>query len=92
MPFGLKNAPATFQQLMNTILAGLQGIKCLVYLDDIVIYGTSLEDHNRRLIEVLERIRANNLKLQISANSLEKKEYLGHIISKEGIKPDPGKI
>jgi len=42
MLFGLKNAPATFQRLMNSILNGIQGFKCLVYLDDIVIYGPSL--------------------------------------------------
>jgi len=49
MPFGLKNAPATFQQLMNAILAGIQEIRCLVYLDDIVIYESSLQEHNKRL-------------------------------------------
>ena len=48
MPFGLKNAPATFQRLMNSVLTGIQGLRCLVYLD-IVIYGSSLEDHNKRL-------------------------------------------
>jgi len=53
MPFGLKNAPATFQRLMNAILIGMQGIRYLVYLDDIVIYGSSLQEHNKRLTEVL---------------------------------------
>jgi len=48
MPFGLKNAPATFQRLMNSVLTGMQRLKCLVYLDDIVIYGASLEDHKTR--------------------------------------------
>jgi len=52
MPFELKNASATFQRLMNSVLTGMQGLKCLVYLDDIVIYGVSLEDHNKRLEEV----------------------------------------
>ncbi|KMQ87661.1 enzymatic polyprotein endonuclease reverse [Lasius niger] len=64
MPFGLRNAPATFQRLMNSVLTGMQGLRCLVYLDDIVIYGFSLEDHNKRLTEVLRRLRENNLKLQ----------------------------
>jgi len=53
MPIGFKNAPAIFQRLMNFVLIGIQGLKCLVYLDDIVIYGSSLEKHNKRLITVL---------------------------------------
>jgi len=65
MPFGLKNAPVTFQRLMNSVLTGMQGLKCLVYLDGIVIYGASLED-NKRLEEVLQRLRKNNL-LEIAA-------------------------
>ncbi|KAL6420796.1 hypothetical protein ACFW04_013771 [Cataglyphis niger] len=64
IPFGLKNAPATFQRLMNSVLIGMQGLKCLVYLDDIVIYGSSLEDRNKWLKEILQRLRENNLKLQ----------------------------
>jgi len=71
MPFGLKNAPATFQRLMNAVLVGMQGIRCLVYLDDIVIYGSS-QDHNKRLTEVLQRLREHNLKLR----NKEKCEFL----------------
>jgi len=94
MPFGLKNAPATFQRLMNTVLVGMQGIKCFVYLDDIVIYGASLEEHNRRLTEVLERLRKNKLKLQPDKCEFLRKEvtYLGHIVTENGIRPDPSKI
>jgi hypothetical protein len=94
MPFGLKNAPATFQRLMNSVLTGIQGLKCLVYLDDIVIYGASLEDHNKRLKEVLQRLRENNLKLQPDKCEFLRKEviYLGHIISENGISPDPSKL
>jgi len=71
MLFGLKNAPATFQWLMNAVLVGMQGIRCLVYLDDIVIYGSS-QDHNKRLTEVLQRLREHNLKLR----NKEKCEFL----------------
>jgi len=79
--------------LMNTILAGIQGIRCLLYLDDIVIYGASLIEHNRRLIEVLQRIRKNNLKLQPDNCEFLRKEvvYLGHI-TENRIMPDPEKI
>ena len=94
MPFGLKGAPATFQRLMNSVLTGLQGIKCFVYIDDVVIYGNSLENHNSKLIEVLKRLRQNNLKLHPDKCEFLRKEvqYLGHVIGENGIKPDPNKI
>lgn len=94
MPFGLKNAPSTFQRLMNNVLTGLQGIQCLVYLDDIVIYGKSLMDHNIRLINVFKRLLEHNLKLQPEKCQFLCREirYLGHIINKRGIRPDPNKI
>jgi len=57
MPFGLKGSPATFQRLMTTILGGVQGIKCFVYLDDVVVFGEDLRIHNERLHEVLSRMR-----------------------------------
>jgi len=47
MPFGLKNARATFQRLMNSVLTGIQELKCLVYLDDIVIYGPKLKEYKK---------------------------------------------
>jgi len=94
MPFGLKNAPATFQRLMNSVLTGMQGVKCLVYLDDIVIYGPSLIEHNKRLVTVLNRLRNSNLKLQPDKCEFLRKEviYLGHIITEKGISPDPSKL
>ncbi|KMQ82954.1 enzymatic polyprotein endonuclease reverse [Lasius niger] len=94
MPFGLKNAPTTIQRLMNSILTGIQGLKCLVYLDDIVIYGASLEDHNKRLKVVLQGLRENNLELQPDKCEFLRKEvmYLGHIISENGISPNPSKL
>jgi len=85
MPFGLTNAPATFQRLINAVLVGTQGIRCLVYLDDIVIYGSSLQEHNKRLTEVLQRLRKHNLKLQVEKCEYLRKEvtYLGHIMSEK---------
>jgi len=94
MPFGLKNAPATFQRLMNSVLTGIQGLKCLVYLDDIVIYGPNLKEHNKRLIQVLDRLRKHNLNLQPDKCKFLRKEviYLGHIITENGIRSDPNKL
>jgi len=94
MPFGLKGAPATFQRIMNTVLSGLNGLKCFVYLDDVVVYGYNLLDHNRKLTEVFQSFRNFNLKLQPKKCHFVRKEicYLGHIITSQGIKPDPSKI
>lgn len=91
MPFGLKNAPATFQRLMNTALAGLQDIRCFVYLDDIVIYSHDLPSHINNLEMVFRRLRDFNLKLQPDKCEFLRREvaYLGHIITEEGVKPNP---
>jgi len=94
MPFGLKNAPATLQRLMDLVLSGLQGEELLVYMDDIVIYATSLEEHARKYNLLIERLRRTNLKLQLDKCEFLKIEvtYLGHVISKDGVKPDPKKL
>ncbi|XP_032689886.1 uncharacterized protein LOC116853116 [Odontomachus brunneus] len=94
MPFGLKNAPATFQRLMDQILTGLQGTELFVYLDDIVLYASSLEEHSAKFTKLAEKLRAANLKLQPDKCEFLRKEvsYLGHIIGKTGVKPDPKKI
>lgn len=94
MPFGLKGAPATFQRLMNHILSGLQGIKCFVYLDDIVVYGRNLEDHNRKLVSIFERIEKFNLRLQPRKCNFLQREvvYLGYKITELGVLPDDQKI
>lgn len=94
MPFGLAGAPATFQRFMNHILTGLQGIDCYVYLDDIIVYGRNLEDHNKKLINVFDRLRYNNLKLQPRKCHFLRKEivYLGHSCSADGVKPDPSRV
>lgn len=94
MPFGLKNAPATFQRTMNSVLTGLEGVHCFVYLDDIVIYSHCLSSHMKRLSLIFERLRNFNLKLQPEKCEYLRKEvaYLGHIISDEGVKPNPEKI
>ncbi|KAL4083088.1 hypothetical protein QTP88_028418 [Uroleucon formosanum] len=94
MSMGLASAPSTFAKAMTNVMAGLIGIKCLVYLDDIIIYGKNLNDHNKKLIDVFERLRIHNLKIEPDKCEFLKKEclILGHIISEHGIKPDPNKI
>lgn len=94
MPFGLKNAPATFQRAMNCILSDLIGKCCLVYLDDIIIFGSSLQQHLDNLNKVLKRLIEANLKVQLDkCEFLQKQcEFLGHIVTENGIKPNPNKI
>jgi len=94
MPFGLKNAPATFQRLMDTVLSGLQETKLFVYLDDIVLYASSLREHKIKFDKLAKRLRNANLKLQPDKCEFLRKKvtYLGHIITEDGVKPDPKKI
>ena len=63
MPFRLKAAPATFQRLMSTVLSGMQGLKCLVYLDGTIVFGETLQVHNDKLRDVFARLRMHNFKL-----------------------------
>ena len=93
MPFGLCNAPATFQHLMDSVLAGLQWSSYLVYLDDITIMGRTFEEHLGNLQQVLERLQQAGLKLQPKkCHFLQHKvNFMGHIISSTGISPDPSK-
>lgn len=94
MPFGLKNAPATFQRLMDLVLVRLQGEELFVYMDDIVIYASSLEEHERKYNTLIQRLREANLKLQPDKCEFLKTEvtYLGHVISRDGVRSDPKKL
>lgn len=94
MPFGLKNAPSTFQRVMDNVLQGLQGKSCLCYMDDIVIFSSSLQEHISNLKQVFLRLKSANLKVQLDKSEFLHKElaFLGHIISEDGIKPNPEKI
>eukprot|EP00731_Ephydatia_muelleri_P019301 Em0012g126a len=94
MPFGLCNAPATFQRLMDKVLSGLKWYSCLVYIDDIVVVGDSFENHLYNLVGVLKRLREAGLKVKPSKCSLCQREvqYLGHVVSTEGISTDPTKV
>ena len=93
MPFGLCNAPATFQRLMNSVLAGLQCTSCLVYIDDIIVVGNSFDQYLSNLQQVLERLKQAGLKVHPSKCQFLQREvtFLGHVISPNGIAPDPVK-
>ena len=94
MPFGLKNAPATFQRLMDTVLSGLKWKGLLVYMDDIIIYSATPQEHLITLADTLERLANAGLKINPSKTTLVRQEvnYLGHVISAQGISPNPDKI
>jgi hypothetical protein len=93
MPFGLTNAPARFQTLMNTILKDLTWHQCMVYLDDVVAFLKTFEDHVKRLKKVLARIEEADLKLKPSKCTfgVDNVVYLGFHITRDGIKPDENK-
>ena len=93
MPFGLCNAPATFERLMELLLAGLNWKKCLIYIDDILVFGATFRDCLDNLQEVLAKLKEANLKIKPKKCYLFQEEaaYLGHIVSKDGVKPDPEK-
>ena len=94
MPFGLCNAGATFQRLMDLSLTGLNLEVCLANLDDIIIFSRTPEQHLVRLEQVLERLRRVNLKLKLSKCCLMQVQvnFLGHVISGEGIATDLEKV
>ena len=94
LPFGLCNAPATYQRLMELVLAGLTWEYCLVYIDDVIVFSKTFEDHLMHLRQVFERFRSADLKLKGKKCSFFRHEvkYLGHIISDKGVAPDPAKV
>ena len=94
MPQGLQNSAPTFQRAMECMLTGLQYESVIVYLDDLIVFGSSIDEHNGRLEEVLKRLEKANLKLAPKkCHFLKAKvQYLGHIVSRDGIKPDPEKV
>ena len=94
MPFGLLNAPATFQRLMETCLGDLNLQWCIIYLDDIVIFSKDLASHLERLEAAFQKLEEEGLKLKPSKCELFQRQlaYLGHVISAKGVATDEGKI
>ncbi|XP_063956824.1 uncharacterized protein LOC135154504 [Lytechinus pictus] len=94
MPFGLSNAPSTFERCMELVLKGLQWKTLLIYLDDVRIFSPTFEDHISRLDEVFQRLSKAGLKPKPSKCALFQSEvlYLGHIVTPNGVKANPDKI
>ena len=94
MPFGLKGAPATFQRTIRTILGELAYTCAINYLDDIIIYSKSLDEHVQHVNQVLQRLQSNNIKLREEKCTFISNEihYLGYIIKNSTIKVNPKNI
>ena len=93
LPFGLSAAPSTYQRLMQEVLGDLHLKICIIYLDDVIVFGKTYEEHLERLRQVLQRFRECNLKLAPKKCKFFKNKvtYVGHVVSSEGIETDPSK-
>ncbi|GFW32104.1 retrovirus-related Pol polyprotein from transposon 17.6 [Trichonephila clavipes] len=94
MPFGLCNAPATFERMMDNLLRHFKWTMCLCYLDDIIVFSETFEDHLIRLRLVLKCLQEAGLKLNSKKCLFATQEVkiLGHLVSSNGVRPDPDKI
>ena len=93
MPFGLVNAPASFQALMTQVLRGLNWKTCLVYVDDILVFSKTFDEHLRHLAEIFDRLISAGLTLKPNKCrfALKEVQYLGHVITKDGVCVDVAK-
>ena len=94
LPFGLKNSPSVFQRLMHRVLGDLMYHICMVYLDDIIVYSQSFEEHMEDLTTVFNRLRRFQLKVHPEKTILATDQviYLGHLCSAASIAPEPHKL
>ena len=94
MPFGLTNAPAVFMDLMNRVCRPYLDKFVIVFIDDVLVYSRSEEDHKQHLRLVLETLRTEKLYAKFSKCEfwIRKVAFLGHVVSEEGIHVDPSKI
>ena len=91
---GLKNSSATFQRCVQSITNGLNWVSCLVYLDDIIVFADTFQEHVHRVDMVLSRLENAGLKLKASKSTLfsETAHFLGHILTSEGVLPSPDNV
>ena len=91
LPFGISSAPEIFQKKMSAVLEGIPGVLC--HLDDVLVYGKDSQEHDSRLIAVLERIRAAGITVNPTKCEFAKTQltFLGHLINHNGISADPAK-
>lgn len=94
MPFGIMNAPAAFQRMMDVVLRDIAWRFCMVYIDDVIIYSASWSDHVDHISHVLRRIRDAGLTVGLKKCHFGGREvaFLGYVVSANGIKPDPAKV
>lgn len=94
MPQGIMGAPATFQRLMEKAVGDMHLLQCLVYLDDVIVFSRTLEEHEERLLKVLDRMEEFGLKVSIDKCQFFRTsvKYVGHIVSEDGVSTDPDKI
>ena len=94
LPQGAQNSPATFSCLMETVFKDMKGEELLIYMDDLIIFSDTIDEHMKKLRKVLSKLRAANLKLKPTKCEMFKREveYLGHLITAEGLKPQKKKI
>ena len=91
MPFRIKSAPEVFQNHMPELLVDVEGVK--VIIDDLLLWGKDDEEHDARLKQVLTRARVVNFKFNAKKCKIKQDvPYVGHVLSKDGLKPDPEKI
>ncbi|XP_063063818.1 uncharacterized protein K02A2.6-like [Engraulis encrasicolus] len=92
LPFGITSAPEIFQRKVTETMEGLEGVE--IFMDDVLVYGATVREHDQRLEKVMQRIEAAGLKLNRDKCSFRQHQlrFLGHLIDGEGIRPDPGKV
>ena len=92
LPFGVKCAPGIFQEAMDRMITGLEG--CAAYLDDVIVTGSTLDEHNRNVKALFKKIAESGFRVRMEKCSFAKEEikFLGHIVSRDGRRPDPEKI
>ncbi|XP_061127111.1 uncharacterized protein LOC133147011 [Syngnathus typhle] len=94
MPQGITGAPATFQRLMEKTVGDMHMLEVIVYLDDLIVFGKTLEEHEQRLLKVINRLEEAGLKLSLDKCQFCRPQvnYVGHIVSEHGIATDPAKV